>query len=426
MGGLSVKKTIVLSLAILVGILAILFYWIPAPPKKIVIATGSSSGLYYDLGQRFKKKLEAEGVVLEVRQTAGSLENLKLLNDPKSDVSLAFIQGGIGNEKDYPDLNSIAGMYYEPLWVVYRAESFPENRGSLDSFSELNGKRVSIGNPGSGTLILTQEVFKLNEIDTTQKNFEQLSTDNALKKLGDKELDALMLVAAAEAPIMQKIFKDRRFKLMNLKHPKAYPPRMPYLKDLVIERGVLNIVNDVPSQSTTVLAPTAELVAKKSLHPALVSLMLEISYELLDKKSLLQVQKEFPSALNLSFQLNEDAEIYMKKGPDFLHRHLPFWAAVWVDRLMKLLIPLIAILFPLFNIIPNLLEYRTRLRFAIIYLELRKIEKDSITHQHLDTIRQRFDAIEEKAKNMKVPKLNEKDLYDLRAHVADIKRLLFS
>jgi TRAP-type uncharacterized transport system substrate-binding protein len=420
---LSIKQIVILLMAALAGFIALFLYWGPVPSKKIVIATGSPSGLYYQLGKRFEKALAKEGIELEVRQTAGTMENLALLNDPNSDVSLAFAQGGVaGDAANYPNINSLAGMYYEPLWIIYRPEAFNKK---IDHFSDLDGRKVSIGNVGSGTLSLATNIFKLNQIDIDQSGFQKLSADQAYKKLGENELDAIMIVAAAEAPIMEKIFKDKRFKLMNLEHVKAYPPRLPYLKDISIDRGVLNIVNRQPEQVLSVLAPTAELVAKKSLHPAFVAVMLDASYEILQSNSILQSQKEFPSSTHLDFELNDDAARYMSEGPSFLHKNLPFWVAVWADRLIKIAIPLVAILFPLFNIVPALFSYRIRLMFAQMYEELRRIEAEALKHKDLDDLRVRFEQIESKVKQMKIPRFSSKDLYDLRSHIDYVKERFF-
>jgi hypothetical protein len=51
----------------------------PAPPRKITIGTGDPSGAYYAFAQRYREILAREGVTLEIRSTAGSVENIKLL-----------------------------------------------------------------------------------------------------------------------------------------------------------------------------------------------------------------------------------------------------------------------------------------------------------------------------------------------------------
>jgi TRAP-type uncharacterized transport system substrate-binding protein len=92
-----------------------LHYFVPAPPKKIVIATGGKTGQYFRLGNEYKEALEKNGIQVEVLVTKGSIENLELLNDAKGHVDLAFVQSGTATSKDYPQIQSLAGVFYEPL-----------------------------------------------------------------------------------------------------------------------------------------------------------------------------------------------------------------------------------------------------------------------------------------------------------------------
>ena len=64
----------------------------PAPPKKIVITTGGESGAYYQYAQRYAAILARDGITLEVRTSAGSLENLERLE--KGEAQVGFVQGG--------------------------------------------------------------------------------------------------------------------------------------------------------------------------------------------------------------------------------------------------------------------------------------------------------------------------------------------
>ena len=65
------------------------------PPRVIVMATGPEGGAYHELGERYRAALGADGVEVRLVPTAGSVENLALLRDPRSGVSVALIQGGI-------------------------------------------------------------------------------------------------------------------------------------------------------------------------------------------------------------------------------------------------------------------------------------------------------------------------------------------
>src|SRR5262250_1441792 len=64
------------------------------PPRVVVMATGPEGGAYYELGKRYRAELASAGVEVRLVPTAGSLENLALLRDPQSGVSVALIQGG--------------------------------------------------------------------------------------------------------------------------------------------------------------------------------------------------------------------------------------------------------------------------------------------------------------------------------------------
>jgi hypothetical protein len=79
------------------------------PPRTILMATGAEGGANYEIGIRY-------------RETSGSLENLRHLRDPRSRVSVGFIQGGTTTRKDAPELESLGTIFYEPLWLFRRSE----------------------------------------------------------------------------------------------------------------------------------------------------------------------------------------------------------------------------------------------------------------------------------------------------------------
>src|ERR1700721_2926060 len=65
------------------------------PPRAIVMATGPEGGANHELGARYRDILARSGVTLQLRPTSGSVENLQLLRDSTSGVSVALIQGGV-------------------------------------------------------------------------------------------------------------------------------------------------------------------------------------------------------------------------------------------------------------------------------------------------------------------------------------------
>ena len=70
----------------------------PAPPRTLTIATGHTDGAYYLFARRYREWLAQNDVELVIRNTAGSIENLELLQ--RGEVDLAFVQGGTGTQAD--------------------------------------------------------------------------------------------------------------------------------------------------------------------------------------------------------------------------------------------------------------------------------------------------------------------------------------
>ena len=428
---ISLKRYFYNPLAIAIGfclliasIFAILWILVPPPPKVIEMATGFPTGLYYHFGERLKKEVSAEGVNLEVKATGGTVDNLALLSDEHSGVNFAMVQGGVADVSKYPHLVSIAGMFYEPVWVWYREPAFKREGGQLQILSQLRGKRVAIGNEGSGTLALSKSLLKISGITENEIHAERLKPDEVLAKLNSGDLDAAFIVAAAEAPVLEKFYKIPSIRLMNFDQADAYTRNLPYLSKVIVPRGLLSIEHDLPRQDIQVITPTATLVTRDNVSPAIISLLLSASYDILKSYSRLQKIGEFPSSVGIDFPLHVDAEIYLKDGPSFLHRHLPFWTAVWVGRFVKIVIPLLVIFIPLFTYIPSAKNFLLRFKLSQVYAELRELEKNAGNPHLRDQSFKDLEVIEKRVSNIKVSIMDSKELYDLKSHVDEVRARL--
>ena len=127
---------------------------ISAVPRHFVLASGAEGGVYHRYARRYKEALGREGVSVEERITAGAEENLKLLLDPKSGVDVAFMQGGVAPNPEESNLVMLASLYYEPLWIFYTGSE------TISRVTQLRGKRIAVGAPGSGTRIFAESCFQ--------------------------------------------------------------------------------------------------------------------------------------------------------------------------------------------------------------------------------------------------------------------------
>ncbi|HRD74745.1 MAG TPA: TAXI family TRAP transporter solute-binding subunit, partial [Hyphomicrobiaceae bacterium] len=229
-------------LAVLLAVVAAARFVEPAPPMSLIITTGGEKGGYFAFGRRYAQILAKSGVKLVVEPSAGSIENIKRLGTPEGRWSVALLQGGIADAKTAPDVLSLGRIFLEPLWVFYRSAD------SLDRLAQLKGQRIAIGPEGSGTRQLAVALLSANAITETTATLLPLSGQEAADALDKGAVDAVFLVLAPEAPLIQALLRSTSVKLMSLSQSEAYTRRFPYLSKIVLPRGVVDLVANIPAQ----------------------------------------------------------------------------------------------------------------------------------------------------------------------------------
>jgi len=177
---------------------------------------------------------------------------------------------------------------------------------------------------------------------------------------------------------------------------------------------------NIPARDLTLVAPTTQLVARSDLHPALVNLLLEAAEVVHQYGGDFEREGEFPTAKYLDFKLSPEAERYYKFGPPFLQRYLPFWVAILVSRMTILLLPLVAVVLPLFKLMPLIYRWRMRSRIYRWYSKLRAFDPEQHKAEGTERLQEYLvglEGIEEKVSNISVPLSFSEELYHLRMHI---------
>lgn len=413
-----------LFMVLLAG-LAVLGWWAvvkfvqPAPPRHIVMTVGPEGGGYEGFAAQFKEILARDDIELELRPTNGAQQDLKLLNDPKSDVSIAVIQGGVAQDSDGENLMSLASLYYEPVWVFYRKGLYAER------LSSLKGLRVGLGPQGSGMNSLAVQLFNANGLDSANTHFQAANPHDLAQKIQSNQLDAVFLVGAPESSVVRELMLAPGIRLLPFNQAEAYAKWFPFLNRLVLPRGGFDLARDIPSHPVELVAPTAILVVKDSIHPALITLLLEAATEIFGDDGLLRREGDFPSAKGVDIPMSVDADHFLKSGPSFLHKHLPFWIAVWIDRVILVAIPALALLVPLFRYAPAVYSWRVRSRIYRWYGKLKKLEFElDVDRQKIDIAGAlaKLDEVEKGVSQIPTPLSYAEHLYNLRAHIELVRR----
>jgi hypothetical protein len=174
------------------------------------------------------------------------------------------------------------------------------------------------------------------------------------------------------------------------------------------------------------LAPAVTLVARQSMHQALVYLVLKVITRVHGGAGMLQQAGEFPSGKDSDFELSSQARQFFESGPPFLDRYLPFWAATFVNRVLIILLPLAALAIPLSRIAPAVYTWLIKSRIYKLYGELRFLElrlRDA-PQEELPDLRKELDAIDNKVNNMRLPVSFSSHLYELRSHIGLVRARL--
>ncbi|MGY3893577.1 TAXI family TRAP transporter solute-binding subunit [Aeromonas enterica] len=174
-----------------------------ATPAYLTIGTGALNGVYYPTGGAICRLLNEEsanhGLHCAVQSTSGSLANLKELDQGK--IQLALVQSdvvhhaihGTGPFVGQPPndrLRSLFQLHQESLTLLAGANS------NINTLADIEGKRVDLGNPGSGERVTSQAL--LDAMGWQESSFAPVistSVNSRLEGLCDGTLDAAFMVA---------------------------------------------------------------------------------------------------------------------------------------------------------------------------------------------------------------------------------------
>lgn len=398
----------------------------PAPPDTVVLATGQQYGSFHRFALRYKEILERSGVTVIERMTNGSEENLRLLEDPTSGVDVAFTQGGLahGLGPASEKLVMLSSIYYAPMWVFYRGAN------PISALTDLRGKKISVGVDGSGTRALANSVLALNGLNSDNVTMLSMGNDDAIAALKKGDIDATIIVVGADNASVLRALGEPDLRLLNFDLAEAYHRRLPFIAKLTVPKGVVDLGRVIPPRDVTLIGTKAMLVARNTVHPAIVNLFIDAAREIHSDQAFFEEASEFPSTAPVDFRVSVDADRHRRFGPSFLHHYLPFWLATLIERLVVILVPALAILVPIFNYLPQIMRWSIRSRVYRWYGELalleREIFEDTGEAPPIQEWLSHLDRIERAVAKIYTPLEFASEAYTLRQHVDFVRQAILA
>jgi uncharacterized protein len=272
--------------------------------KFITIGTGGVTGVYYPAGgaicRLVNKDRAQHGIRCSVESTGGSVYNVNTIRAGEldmgvvqSDVQYNALNGEGDEFKDqgpFDDLRAVFSLHAEPFTVVARADS------GIATFDDLKGKRVNVGNPGSGQRS-TMEVLMAAK-GWTMDDFalaSELKSAEQSQALCDNKIDAMVFTVGHPSGSIQEATTTCDTTLIPVTGPEVdqLVAQNPYYAKAVIPGGMYSGTDsDVETfgvkatfvSSTAVPDDVVYQVTKavfenfedfKQLHPAFASLQQE-------------------------------------------------------------------------------------------------------------------------------------------------------
>ena len=403
-------------------------YWLvdPTPPSHVTIATGQENSAYEDFAKKYAAALGKYGIKATLQPSLGSQENLYRLiastaqaKDDPSRTDIAFVQSGSTEETAVvrQGLVSLGSLFTEPVWLFYR------DTHDIRQLTQLKGLKINVGPDGSGVPGLFIKLLDVNGVAPSDLQLGTLLNTPATVALLAGEIDGMVFSSAPDALLIQMLLQTPGIRLFDFTQAEAYTRRFPFLSHVVLPRGIVDLGRDLPPKDYHLIAPTATLVARASLHPALIDMFIQNAVAIHGGAGWFRKQGEFPTADYTEIPVASDAAKFYRTGPPFLQHYMPFWMANFFERMWVVVVALGALLLPLSRVVPPLYVWKVRSRIYRWYGELRTVEqavedvpparRSEVYAQQL----QRLNAIEGRVNQISIPLSFATELYGLRSHI---------
>jgi TRAP transporter TAXI family solute receptor len=413
------RRTLLWVVGILLTIVLVVvsaYLWGGSPPSKIVLATGQPGGVYDTFGHEYQKRLGAQGLKVELVNTAGSVDNFRRIIEGKVDI--AFAQSGTYQTVNDPQhkVSGLAAIYYEPLWIFTKRDIRIEEKMVYRPAS------VAVGPKGSGTEAIAKAILAEQGYDITAPAFVNLSAADARRQLIEGKLDVAFFVTSYRDGGILELLRQKDLRLTSFRREVAYTRKFRGLTPVKVPEGLLDLKDNIPSENITLLSPSALLVARDTINPRVVELVLKVAQAVHGPGDLLDPPLKFPSLEGLDVPVNEAAETYLTSGESFLSRNLNYHALRWVLLLKLLLLPLLAVWLPLLRVAPLIASWRKGRWLKRYYARLRDVEGRLATAQRPDELREGINELEAlrgevQGLSRKLPLQQQQDIYHWRLHV---------
>lgn len=414
---------IVASLFVALGVYGFVQTQRELPARDLTILADEQGSGYYQVAERYQALFAARGLDLTIRATTGAQETLQLLADGRAGIAL--VPGFLTAQVDPRIYASLGALFDEPFWVFYNKDAF--DGVPLRYLSQLEGKRVAVGLPGSGSQALALQLLGDSGVTTDNTTLLELPRQAETEQMLAGELDAALLLDAYQSEAVQTLLRAPAIGLADLVQAEAYAARQHALKVVDLPEGVIDLAQNIPAEDVQLLASAANLVIRHDLNPTLARSLVTAAVLLHGGGDYLAPPYTYPNLSATDLPVSPDYVDYfnrLKSGDAPFTSSLSFWAAYTAERFIFFLLPLALLLAVLVLYFPAIWRYYMQGKLLPVYTELRRIEIDlpEMDRAATDAAITRINKLEENVtQRVRVSAAYLPEVFHLRNHIRTVQ-----
>ena len=252
-------------------------------PKFLSMLTGGTGGTYYPLGGAIAKIVSDEtGIQTDALSSNASADNIIALNDGEAEIAFtqtdvaAYAIDGVNNfeGKKVDAIQALGSLYPETVQII------TTDKSGIKTVTDLKGKKVSVGAPGSGTYVSAEQILEVYGLNMKDIRAQHLDFGESVGGIQDGNIDAAFITAGTPTGAVEQLTATAKVNVLAVDGDEAKNliDKYPFYGVDTIKEGTYGLSNDVDS-----VAVLAMLVVQKDLPEDAVYNITKAIYENTDK-----------------------------------------------------------------------------------------------------------------------------------------------
>jgi TRAP-type uncharacterized transport system substrate-binding protein len=343
------------------------------PARDLTILADEQGSGYFQVAEQYKAFLAARGLDLSVRPTTGAEETLRLLQEGAAGIAL--VPGFLTGEVNPQNYSSLGALFDEPFWVFYKKDAFAGE--PVRYLSQLTGKRVAVGLPGSGSQALALQLLGESGVTADNTTLLELPRQTETEQMLAGDLDAVLLLDAYQSDPVQTLLRAPHIGLAELAQADAYAARQHALNVVTLPQGVIDLAANIPATDVRLLSSAANLVIRRDLNPTLARSLLAAAVDIHSAGDYIARPYSYPNLAGTDLPVERQYVSFfsrLKSGGILPTNMSSFWAAYTLERFIFFLLPLLLLLVLLVIYFPALWRFYMQGKVLPVYKVLRQVE----------------------------------------------------